>query len=166
MSERQFGSFVAKKTDPAKNTVALNRRARFDYFIQDTMEAGLMLTGSEVKSLRDGKASIVESYAAEDDGAIWLINSHIPEYPGAKHFGHTPRRQRKLLLHKREIDRLSGQIKREGITLIPLEIYFNEKGRAKLALGLAKGKKQVDKRQTIKERDWNRDKARLMRERG
>lgn len=146
--------------------VAQNRRARFDYFIEDTLEAGLMLTGSEVKSLRSGKASIVESYAAEEGGAIWLINSHIPEYPGAKHFGHAPRRHRKLLLHKREIERLSGQIKREGVTLVPLDLYFNEKGIAKLTLGLAKGKKQVDKRETIKARDWQRDKARLMRERG
>lgn len=146
--------------------VAQNRRARFDYFIEDTLEAGLMLTGSEVKSLRSGKASIVESYATEENGEIWLVNSHIPEYPGAKHFGHTPKRHRKLLLHKREMDRLAGQIKREGVTLIPLEIYFNEKGIAKLSLGLARGKKKVDKRETIKQRDWQRDKARLMRERG
>jgi SsrA-binding protein len=157
---------VAKKTDPTKNVVAQNRRARFDYFIEETMEAGLMLTGSEVKSLRSGKASIVESYATEEGGAIWLINAHIPEYPGAKHFGHTPRRHRKLLLRKREIERLSGSLKREGITLVPLEIYFNERGIAKLWLGLAKGKKKVDKRETIKARDWQRDKARLMRERG
>lgn len=146
--------------------VAQNRRARFDYFIEDTMEAGLMLTGSEVKSLRDGKASIVESYATEENGEIWLINAHIPEYPGAKHFGHAPRRHRKVLLHKREMERLSGQIKREGVTLIPMEVYFNERGIAKLALGLARGKKKVDKRETIKERDWQRDKARLMREKG
>ena len=157
---------MAKKPDPTKNVVAQNRRARFDYFIEDTLEAGLMLTGSEVKSLRSGKASIVESYATEEGGEIWLVNSHIPEYPGAKHFGHTPRRHRKLLLHKREMDRLSGQIKREGVTLIPLEVYFNEKGIAKLALGLARGKKKVDKRETIKARDWQRDKARLMREKG
>ncbi len=157
---------MAKKADPSKKLVAQNRRARFDYFIQDTMEAGLVLTGSEVKSLRGGKASIVESYAAEEDGAIWLINSHIPEYMGASHFGHSPRRHRKLLLHKREMERLSGQIKREGVTLVPLSVYFNEKGIAKLSLGLAKGKKQIDKRETIKQRDWQRDKARLMRERG
>jgi len=157
---------VAKKTDTQKNVVAQNRRARFDYFIEDTMEAGLVLTGSEVKSLRDGKASIVESYAAEEGGEIWLINAHIPEYPGAKHFGHAPRRHRKLLLHRREMERLSGQIKREGVTLVPLEVYFNERGIAKLTLGLARGKKKVDKRETIKERDWQRDKARLMRERG
>lgn len=158
--------FMAKKPDPAKNVVAQNRRARFDYFIEETMEAGLMLTGSEVKSLRTGKASIVESYATEEGGEIWLINSHIPEYPGAKHFGHQPKRHRKLLLRKREVERLSGSLKREGITLVPMEVYFNEKGRAKMALGLAKGKKKVDKRETIKQRDWQRDKARLMREKG
>lgn len=157
---------MAKTPSSPKNVVAQNRRARFDYFIEDTMEAGLMLTGSEVKSLRDGKASIVESYAAEDGGELWLINAHIPEYPGAKHFGHTPRRHRKLLMRRREIERLSGSLKRDGITLVPLEVYFNERGVAKLALGLAKGKKKVDKRETIKQRDWQRDKARLMRERG
>ena len=157
---------MAEKPEPAKNVVARNRRARFDYFIEETMEAGLILTGSEVKSLRSGKASIVESYASEEGGALWLINSHIPEYTGASHFGHAPRRHRKLLMRKREIQRLSGNLKRDGITLIPLEVYFNERGRAKLALGLAKGKKQVDKRETIKARDWKRDKARLMREKG
>jgi SsrA-binding protein len=157
---------VAKKPSPTKNVVAQNRRARFDYFIEETMEAGLVLTGSEVKSLRAGKASIVESYAAEDGGALWLINAHIPEYPGARHFGHAPRRHRKLLMRKREIERLSGSLKREGITLVPLDIYFNDRGIAKLTLGLAKGKRKVDKRDTIKERDWQRDKARLMRERG
>ncbi len=157
---------MAKKPSPTKNVVAQNRRARFDYFIEETMEAGLMLTGSEVKSLRAGKASIVESYAAEEGGALWLINAHIPEYPGARHFGHAPKRHRKLLMRKREIKRLSGSLKREGITLVPLEIYFNDRGIAKLTLGLAKGKRKVDKRETIKERDWQRDKARLMRERG
>lgn len=157
---------MAKKTDTAKNVVAQNRRARFDYFIEETMEAGLVLTGSEVKSLRAGKASIVESYAAEERGEIWLINSHIPEYPGAKHFGHAPRRHRKLLLRRREMERLAGSLKRDGITLVPLNIYFNERGIAKLTLGLAKGKRKVDKRETIKQRDWQRDKQRLMRERG
>jgi SsrA-binding protein len=157
---------MAPKPEPEKNVVAQNRRARFDYFIEETMEAGLMLTGSEVKSLRSGRASIGESYAAEDGGALWLINSHIPEYAGAKNFGHTPRRHRKLLMRKREIVRLAGSLKRDGITLVPLEVYFNERGRAKLSLGLAKGKRQVDKRETIKARDWKRDKARLMREKG
>lgn len=157
---------MAKNTDTQKNVVAQNRRARFDYFIEDSLEAGLVLTGSEVKSLRAGKASIVESYATEERGELWLINAHIPEYPGAKHFGHTPRRHRKLLLRKNEVERLSGQIKREGVTLVPLEVYFNERGIAKLTLGLARGKKKVDKRETIKQRDWQRDKARLMREKG
>lgn len=157
---------MAKKPDITKNMVAQNRRARFDYFIEETMEAGLMLTGSEVKSLRSGKASITESYAASEGGALWLINAHVPEYPGAKQFGHAPRRHRKLLMRKREIERLSGSLKRDGITLVPLDVYFNERGIAKLTLGLAKGKKQVDKRDTIKARDWQRDKARLMRERG
>ncbi len=157
---------MAKKSETKRNVVAQNRRARFDYFIEDTMEAGLVLTGSEVKSLRAGKASIAEAYATEEGGELWLINSHIPEYSGAKHFGHAPRRHRKLLMHKREVERLSGQIKREGVTLVPLEVYFNERGVAKLALGLARGKKKVDKRETIKQRDWQRDKARLMREKG
>ena len=130
------------------------------------MEAGLVLTGSEVKSMRAGKASIVESYATEEGGEIWLINSHVPEYPGAKHFGHAPRRHRKLLMHKREMERLAGSVKREGVTLVPLDIHFNERGIAKLTLGLAKGKRKVDKRETIKQRDWQRDKQRLMREKG
>lgn len=146
--------------------MAQNRRARFDYFIEETMEAGLVLTGSEVKSMRAGKASIVESYATEEGGEIWLINSHVPEYPGAKHFGHAPRRHRKLLMHKREVERLAGSVKREGVTLVPLDIHFNERGIAKLTLGLAKGKRKVDKRETIKQRDWQRDKQRLMREKG
>ena len=157
---------MAKKPESPKNVVAQNRRARFDYFIEETLEAGIMLTGSEVKSLRSGKSSIGESYAAAEGGALWLINAHIPEYPGAKNFGHSPRRHRKLLLHKREIERLSGSLKRDGITIVPLEVYFNDRGLAKLMLGLAKGKRQVDKRHTIKERDWKRDKARLMREKG
>lgn len=157
---------MATKVEPQKNVVAQNRRARFDYFIEEMMEAGLMLTGSEVKSLRSGKASIGESYATQEGGELWLINAHIPEYAGAKTFGHSPRRHRKLLMRKREVERLAGAIKREGITLIPMELYFNERGRAKLTLGLAKGKRKVDKRESIKARDWQRDKARLMREKG
>ena len=156
---------MAKKPETQKNVVAQNRRARFDYFIEDTMEAGLVLTGSEVKSLRAGKASIVESYAAEEDGGIWLINAHIPEYPGAKHFGHAPRRHRKLLLHRREMERLSGQIKREGVTLVPLNIYFNERGIAKLKIALAQGKKLHDKRESLKKKDVERDIRRTMRHR-
>ncbi len=146
-------------------TVAQNRRARHDYFIEDTVEAGLVLTGSEVKSLRQNRGSINEAYAGEQNGEIWLINAHIPEYRGASHFGHEPRRPRKLLLHRRELNRLLGSIRREGYTLIPLSLYFNRRGIAKLQLGLAKGKRKVDKRQSIKERDWARSKARLLRER-
>src|SRR5690606_5171549 len=146
-------------------TVAQNRRARHDYFIEDTVEAGLGLTGREVKSRRQSRGSINEAYAGEQNGEIWLINAHIPEYRGASHFGHEPRRPRKLLLHRRELNRLLGSIRREGYTLIPLSLYFNRRGIAKLQLGLAKGKRKVDKRQSIKERDWARSKARLLRER-
>src|SRR5579875_827306 len=145
--------------------VAQNRRARHDYAIQETLEAGLVLTGTEVKVLRSGLVSIAEAYAAEKDGAIYLLNAHFPAYPAAR-VNHEPRRPRKLLLRKREIARLLGAVKREGITLVPLSIYFNERGRAKLALGVAKGKRKADKRQAEKERDWQRSRARLLRERG
>jgi SsrA-binding protein len=146
--------------------VAENRKARFNYEIIDTYEAGLVLTGTEVKSLREGKANIAESYASDEGDEIWLINSHLPEYLQANRFNHEPRRRRKLLLSKREINRLRAGINREGMTLVPLKVYFNEKGRAKLELALAKGKKLHDKRETEKARDWSRDKSRLMRERG
>jgi SsrA-binding protein len=154
---------VARPTD---RFAAQNRRARFDYHILDTLEAGLVLTGSEVKSLRQGHASIAEAYAAETEGELWLINAHIPEWKSATRFNHEPRRPRKLLVHKKELNRLAGATKREGVTLVPMSIYFNEKGRAKCEIGLAKGKKKEDKRQAEKARDWQRDKARLMRERG
>jgi SsrA-binding protein len=144
--------------------VAQNRRARHDYLIEDTIEAGLQLYGTEVKVLRQGLASINEAYATERDGEILLLNSHFPEYPSSR-FNHEPRRPRKLLLRRREINRLIGAVKREGVTLIPLSIYFNERGRAKLALGLAKGKRKADKREAEKSRDWQRDKARIMRAR-
>ena len=144
--------------------VAQNRKARHDYLIEDTIEAGMMLTGSEVKSLRRGSASIAEAFAAEKDGEFFLYNSYFPEYEAAKHFSHTPRRARKLLLKKREINKLIGATQRAGITLVPLSIYFNDRGIAKVQLGLAKGKRKADKREAEKERDWNRDKARLMRE--
>jgi SsrA-binding protein len=144
--------------------VARNRRARHDYHIESTLEAGLQLAGTEVKVLRQGLASIAEAYAAEREGALWLVNAHFPEYPAAR-FNHAPGRPRKLLLHKREINRLMGAVKREGITLVPLSIYFNERGRAKLELGLAKGKRKADKREAEKKRDWQRDRARIMRER-
>lgn len=151
---------------PTDRFAAQNRRARYDYHILDTLEAGLVLTGSEVKSLREGHASIAEAYAAADKGELWLVNAHIPEWKSATRFNHEPRRPRKLLVHKKELDRLAGAIKREGVTLVPISIYFNEKGRAKCEIGLAKGKKKGDKRETEKARDWQRDKARLMRERG
>jgi len=145
--------------------VAQNRRARFDYAIQDTIEAGLMLMGSEVKVLRQGLASIGEAYAVEREGEILLLNAHFPIYPPAR-FNHEPGRPRKLLLHRREINKLLGAVKREGITLIPLAIYFNDRGRAKLQLGIAKGRKKTDKRELEKARDWQRDKARILRDRG
>ncbi|MCJ8310779.1 MAG: SsrA-binding protein SmpB [Rhizobiaceae bacterium] len=155
-----------KKADPSNKTVAENRKARYNYAIEDTFEAGLVLGGTEVKSLRNGKANIAESYASYEDGELWLINSHIPEYLQANRFNHEPRRRRKLLMSKREISRLSQAVAREGMTLIPLKLYFNERGRAKLQLGLGKGKKVHDKRETEKKRDWNREKSRLMRDRG
>ncbi len=152
---------------PTDRFVAQNRRARHDYFIQDTLEAGIQLEGTEVKSLRKGSASIAEAYASERAGELWLINAFVPEYQmaGAR-FNHEPRRARKLLVHRKELNRLMGQVKREGITLVPLSIYFNDRGRAKVELGVAKGKRKVDKRETEKTRDWQRDKARLMRNKG
>jgi SsrA-binding protein len=146
-------------------TVVRNRKARHDYIIEDTLEAGIALMGSEVKSLRGGSGSIAESYAGERKGEIYLFNAHIPEYKASRE-NHDPRRARKLLLHRREIDRLSGLLRREGATLVPLSIYFNARGIAKLRLGIAHGKRKADKRQAVKERDWQRQKARLMRERG
>ncbi|WP_341895274.1 SsrA-binding protein SmpB [Ferrovibrio terrae] len=143
-------------------TVAENRRARYDYHLDETFDAGVALVGSEVKSLRDGRASIQDAYAAEQGGEIWLINSHIPEYHGANRFNHEPRRQRKLLLKHREIDKMIGALKRGGVTLVPLTIYFNERGRAKVKLALARGKKLHDKRATEKERDWKREQHRLL----
>jgi SsrA-binding protein len=146
--------------------IAENRRARYDYFIEETYEAGLMLTGSEVKSLRQGRANIAESYASAEGGAIVLINADIPPFAHAHQFNHEPRRPRKLLLHKKEIGKLLGAVQREGQTLIPLRLYFNEKGLAKLEIAVAKGKKLHDKREATAERDWARDKARLMRDKG
>ncbi len=151
---------------PKRRNVAENRKARFNYEIIDTFEAGLVLTGTEVKSLREGKANIAESYASEEGGEIWLINSYLPEYLQANRFNHETRRRRKLLLNKREVRKLIGAVQREGMSLIPLRIYFNDRGRAKLELALAKGKKLHDKRETEKKRDWDRQKARLMREKG
>ncbi|MBT4740327.1 MAG: SsrA-binding protein SmpB [Rhodospirillaceae bacterium] len=147
-------------------TVAQNRKARHDYKIEETFEAGLILLGTEVKSLRLGRGNIQESYAAAEDGGLYLINAYIPEYEGARHFGHEPRRKRQLLLRKREIEKLSIETSRKGMTLVPLSIYFNDRGLAKLKIGLAKGKTDIDRRQTIKERDWNRQKSRVLRDRG
>lgn len=155
-----------KKKQPANGLVAENRKARYNYEILDTVEAGLMLQGTEVKSLRNGEANIAESYASYEDGELWLINSHIPEYLEANRFNHDPRRRRKLLMHEREIVKFANGVDREGMTIVPLKVYFNDHGRAKLLLGLARGKKVHDKRETEKKRDWQRDKARLMRERG
>lgn len=156
---------ATKDTKPQK-VVAENRRARHDYFIEDDLEAGIMLEGSEVKSLRTGKANIAESYASVEGGELWLINGYIPAYAQAKTFGHEERRRRKLLVSKRELAKLWQGTAREGMTLVPLRIYFNERGRAKLQLGVAKGKKLADKRATEAKRDWQRQKARLMRDRG
>jgi SsrA-binding protein len=150
----------------ARKVVAQNRRARHDYLIEDSLEAGLMLSGSEVKSLRLGRGSIKEAYAREMGGEIYLVNAHIPPYEAANRFNHAPRRPRKLLLHRREIKRLHGQIQREGYTLVPLQLYFNPRGIAKLELGLARGKRKVDKREAEKKRDWQRKKQRLLREVG
>lgn len=147
-----------------KRIVAENRKARFNYEIIDTYEAGLVLTGTEVKSLREGKANIAEAYATDEGGEMWLINSYLPEYLQANRFNHEPRRRRKLLLSKREAHRLQSAINREGMTLVPLKIYFNDQGRAKLELALGKGKKLHDKRETEKERDWNRQKSRILRD--
>ncbi|UTD28824.1 SsrA-binding protein SmpB [Bradyrhizobium sp. WD16] len=153
------------KKRPIK-VVAENRKARFNYAIEDTVEAGIALTGTEVKSIRSGKSTIAESYADPKGGEIWLVNANIPEYLQGNRFNHEPRRPRKLLLHKRQINKLIGAVEREGMTLIPLKLYFNEQGRAKLELALAKGKKLHDKRETERKRDWGREKGRLMRARG
>ncbi len=147
-------------------TVAVNRKARHNYTIKDTIEAGIVLAGTEVKSLREGGAQITEAHAGEMGGELWLFNAHIPEYKGGNRFNHEPRRPRKLLVHKRQRDRLIGAITREGMTLVPLSLYFNPRGIAKVEIGLAKGKKKWDKRETEKARDWQREKARLIRARG
>ena len=157
---------ASKSKDPAYKVIADNRKARYNYLIGDTIEAGLMLTGTEVKALREGKANIAESYASDENGEIWLINSNIPVYLQANRFNHEPRRHRKLLLRQREIEKLRNGIARDGMTIVPMKLYFNERGIAKLEIALAKGKKVHDKRETEKKRDWQRDKARIMREQG
>ena len=146
--------------------IAENRRARYDYFVENTYEAGLQLTGTEVKSLRNGRANIAESYAAVQGREIMLINANIPEYGPANRFNHEPKRPRKLLLHRKEIDKLIGAVQRDGRTLAPLKLYFNDKGRVKLELALATGKKAHDKRAATAERDWKREQGRLMRDKG
>jgi SsrA-binding protein len=157
---------MAAKTERNIKVVADNRRARFNYEIGEVFEAGIALTGTEVKSLRSGKATIAESYADARGGEIWLINSNIPEYLQAGQFNHAPKRRRKLLLHKRQVNKLAGAVEREGMTLVPLRLYFNERGRAKLELALGRGKKVRDKRETLKKRSWDREKGRLLRGKG
>ncbi|WP_062211903.1 SsrA-binding protein SmpB [Aureimonas sp. AU12] len=157
---------MTKAPHTKSNVVADNRKARFHYEIIDTLETGLVLTGTEVKALRLGRATIAESYATEEGGEIWLINSYVPEYLQANRFNHEPKRRRKLLVHAAQRNRLAGAVQRDGMTLIPLKIYFNEQGRAKLELAVAKGKNAPDKRETLKERDWNRQKQRVMKEGG
>ena len=149
-----------------KKVVAENRRARFDYAIEDKFEAGIALTGTEVKSLRFGEGSIAESYAEVKGGEVWLVNANVPEFSHGNRHNHEPKRPRKLLLHEREIARLTGAVERKGMTLVPLSVYFNGRGRAKVELALAKGKKLHDKRDTEKARDWKREQGRIMRERG
>ena len=157
---------MASKRDDGTTLIAENRKARHEYFIAESWEAGVMLLGSEVKSLRVGQTNITESYASVEDGGVWLINSYIAEYKGASLFQHEPRRKRKLLLKQSEIVKLANGIERKGMTIVPLELYFNEKGRAKLKIGLAEGKKLHDKRDSEKKRDWDREKSRLMRDKG
>ena len=157
---------MAAKNERPRRIVADNRKARFNYAIGDTFEAGIALTGTEVKSLRLGKATIAESYADSRGREIWLVNANIPEYLQANRFNHAPKRARKLLMHRRQIDKLIGAVEREGMTIVPLRLYFNARGRAKIEIALAKGKKLHDKRETEKKRDWDREKGRLMRQKG
>ncbi|HRO34116.1 MAG TPA: SsrA-binding protein SmpB [Brevundimonas sp.] len=151
---------------PKTKLIAENRRARFDYFLEDNLEAGIQLLGTEIKALRDGRANIAESYVSPEGREIVLINADIPPYKQANRFNHEPRRPRKLLLHRRQIDKLIGAVQRDGQTIIPLKLYLNEAGKAKVEIALAKGKKIHDKRETEAARDWQRDKARLMRDKG
>jgi len=153
---------LAKKPEPGQTIVAQNRKARHNYFIEETFEAGLSLTGTEVKSLRGGRSTIAESYVTALDGEAWLVNATIPVYASGNRNNHEPRRPRKLLLHRSQVNKLIGAIQRQGRTVVPLMVYFNEKGRAKLEIALALGKKAHDKRATIKERDWQRQRSRLL----
>ncbi len=151
-----------QKENPNNKLVAENRKARYNYAIEDTLECGIMLAGSEVKSLRVGGVNIAEAYVGIEEDALWLINGHIPKYEQAKSFGHEERRKRKLLVHQKEYVNLFKGVSREGMTMVPLKLYFNDQGRAKLLIGLAKGKKNHDKRDTEKKRDWGREKQRLL----
>ena len=153
---------MAKKPELDREVVAQNRKARFNYFIEETFEAGLQLTGTEVKSLRGGRSTIAESYVTEQGGEAWLVNANIPLYASGNRYNHEPKRPRKLLLHKAQINKLIGAIQREGRTVVPLQVYFNGQGRAKIEIALAKGKQAHDKRQTIKDRDWQRQRSRLL----
>jgi SsrA-binding protein len=153
---------MKRKTNPGLKIICLNRKASFNYFFIELIEAGIVLKGSEIKSIRDGKVNIAESYAVEKDGEIVLLNSHIPAYKQASYSNHNPTDERKLLFNKREINKLIGKINREGLTLVPTKMYF-KKGKAKIEIAVAKGKKQYDKRQTKKTRDWNREKSRYVR---
>jgi len=157
---------MAEKKQRPQKIVADNRKARFNYEIGEVFEAGIALTGTEVKSLRTGRAAIAESYADSRGGEIWLVNANIPEYLQASRFNHAPKRPRKLLLHKRQIHKLAAAVEREGMTIVPLRLYFNARGRAKLQIALARGKKLHDKREVEKKRDWAKEKGRLMRDKG
>jgi SsrA-binding protein len=157
---------MVKPEKAPRPIAAENRKARFNYEITDTLEAGIILSGTEIKSLRNGKANITDSYASVEGGELWLINCYIPEYLQANRFNHEPRRRRKLLVHRKQLARLYQSTQREGMTIVPLNIHYNDKGMAKLELGIARGKKLHDKRESEKERDWNREKGRLLRDKG
>jgi SsrA-binding protein len=165
MSSKAGGAKASRKEDGIK-VISDNRRARFDYEILQTFESGIELKGSEVKSLRTGHTNLAEAYAAMKQGELWLINSNIPEYREANRFNHEPKRPRKLLLHHREIDKLSNGVLKEHLTIIPLKMFFNSRGRVKVDIALARGKKLHDKRETLKERSWDRERARLLRDKG
>ena len=154
---------MAKKKKSGENIAARNRKARHNYFIESNIEAGIMLQGTEIKSIRNGRSSIEESYASEENGELYLVNAYIPEYQAGGRTQHETRRARKLLLHKKELSKMINAVNREGITIIPLSLYFNKRGMLKVDLGLAKGKRRYDKRQSEKQRDWKRDQARILR---
>ena len=157
---------MAAKSERPRRVVADNRKARFNYEIGETFEAGIALTGTEVKALRQGRATIAESYADSRGGELWLLNANIPEYLQGGRFNHAPKRPRKLLLHQRQINKLAGAVDREGMTIVPLKLYFNEKGRAKVEIAIARGKKMHDKRETDRKRSWDRERGRLLRNKG